>query len=70
MSAGQFADSLWIVFNTFVHGLFAMQIPGFGSILGITFVCWFLAFIGWVLRTLVGAGVDEVTFEGRRSLRG
>ena len=46
-----------------------MEIPGFGSILGITLVCWFLAFIGWVLRTLVGAGVDEVTFEARRSAR-
>nr|DAG82510.1 MAG TPA: hypothetical protein [Inoviridae sp.] len=67
MSAGQFADQLWILFNTFIHSLFAMQIPGFGSILGITLVCWFLTFIGWVLRTLVGAGIDEVSGEASRS---
>ena len=51
-------NTVFSIFGQLISFLFNIKIPGLGSVGGIMMMCWFLVFIGWCLRTLLGSNID------------
>lgn len=52
-------SDIFAVFGTLISGLFAIEIPYVGSFFGLVALFWFLVFIGWCIRTLLGSNIDK-----------